>query len=105
MFNRRSHINASADFECLDSIYFGRKSNEILGFYPVLAFYSLFFLAIPAFHLLSHRDLMQPALKVSLDSLSTIIGVFGMFTCGALSALNRRLAALEKAMNAEDHQS
>jgi hypothetical protein len=71
----------------------------------LLVFYSLLFLAIPTYHLLSHRDLLQPALKVSLDSLSTIIGVFGFFTCGALSALHRRLTALEKAMTAKDQQS
>ena len=70
----------------------------------LLIFYSLVFLAIPTYHLLSHRDLMQPALKVSLDSLSTMIGVFGIFTCGALGALHRRLGALEKSIAAKNQQ-
>lgn len=62
----------------------------------LLVLYSLLFLAIPIHHLISNRDLMQPALKVSIDSLSTIIGLFGLFTYSALIALQRRIAALEK---------
>ena len=71
----------------------------------VLILYSLLFLAIPTYHLLSHRDLMQPALKVSIDSLFTLMGVFGIFTCGALGALHRRLTALEKSTVTKNQQS
>lgn len=68
----------------------------------LMVLYSLLFLAIPIHHLISNRDLLQPALKVSLDSLSTIIGLFGLFTCSTLIALHRRLAALEKSMGAKN---
>jgi len=71
----------------------------------LLVLYSLVFLAIPIHHLISNRDLMQPALKVSIDSLSTIIGFFGLFTCGALLGLHRRLGALEKLLAAKNQQS
>jgi len=71
----------------------------------LLVLYSLVFLAIPIHHLISNRDLMQPALKVSIDSLSTIIGFFGLFTCGVLLGLHRRLGALEKLLAAKNQQS
>lgn len=41
----------------------------------LLLFYSLLFVAIPIHHLISNSTLERPALKVSLDALSSIIGL------------------------------
>lgn len=71
----------------------------------LLLLYSLIFLAIPVRHLVSHSDLEQPALKISLDVLCTMVGLFGLFTCSALIALHRKLAALEKSVVAKNQQS
>ncbi len=65
-----------------------------ISIFPLVLF-SLAFYAIPTYHILSHRDL-QPALKVNIDSVCTLVGTFGILTCVALASLNRRLAALEK---------
>ncbi len=69
-----------------------------MSIFPMV-FFSLFFFALPIYHAVSGRDL-QPALKVNIDSLSTVVGIFGVFTCGALVALHRRLSALEKSSQA-----
>src|SRR5260370_13147795 len=77
--------------ETIDKV--SQTSKFLMSIFPMV-FFSLFFFALPIYHSVSSRDL-QPALKVNIDSLSTIVGVFGVFTPGAILALHRSLSALE----------
>lgn len=61
-----------------------------------VAFCSLFFLAVPVLHLFQNRaDVLVR--QVGVDSISTIVGLMGLFTVSALLRLHRRLSELEKA--------
>ena len=82
--------------ETIDKV--SQTSKFLVSIFPMV-FFSLFFFALPIYHLASGRDL-QPALKVNIDSLSIIVGIFGVFTCSAIVALHRRLSALEKSSRA-----
>jgi uncharacterized membrane protein YdcZ (DUF606 family) len=62
----------------------------------MLVLYTVFFFAVPIYHTMTNRDL-QPALKINVDSLSTIVGLLGVSVITAVVSLHRRIASLEKA--------
>ncbi len=66
----------------------------------MLVIYTLFFFAVPIYHTVTNRDL-QPALKINVDSLSTIVGLLGVSVITAVVSLHRRIASLEKGASAK----
>jgi hypothetical protein len=60
-----------------------------------LVLYTLACGAIPVYHQISGREL-KPALTVNLDSIYLFMFLLGVGAIVAITALNRRVAALEK---------
>ncbi len=78
------------------------KSSKFVIHYYVLVF-SLLLLAMPFYHQATSSE-MRPVLNINLDSIAVIAGLLGFGTFVAISTLDRRLAALEKSMDAKDQQ-
>ena len=65
-----------------------------------LVLYTLACGAIPIYHQISGREL-KPALTVNLDSVYLFMFLLGVGAIVAITALNRRIAALEKKIAGE----
>jgi hypothetical protein len=78
------------------------KSSKFVMHYYVLVF-SLLLLAMPFYHQATGSG-MRPVLNINLDSIAVIAGLVGFGTFVAITVLNRRLAALEKSMEAKNHE-
>ena len=65
-----------------------------------LVLYTLACGAIPVYHQISGREL-KPALTVNLDSIYLFMFLLGVGAIVAITALNRRIAALEKKIAGE----
>ena len=65
-----------------------------------LVLYTLACGAIPVYHQISGREL-KPALTVNLDSIYLFMFLLGTGAIVAITALNRRIAALEKKIAGE----
>lgn len=78
------------------------KPSKFIIHYYVLVF-SLLLLAMPFYHQATGSG-MRPALTLNLDSVAVIAGLLGFGAFVAITILNRRITALEKAMAAKNQQ-
>ena len=79
------------------------KSSKFVIHYYLLIL-SLLLLAMPFYHQATGRE-MQTALKINLDSVAGIAGLLGFATFIAITALKRRIEALEKSGPEKNQQS
>jgi len=78
------------------------KPSKFIIHYYVLVF-SLLLLAMPFYHQATGSG-MRPVLTLNLDSIAVIAGLLGFGAFVAITILNRRITALEKAMAAKNQQ-